>query len=53
MQCHSKRKKLEGHGIECGRHKLPGGGSEGMPPQEILNSRGSEMLFPAFSKSHL
>lgn len=29
------------------------GGFGGMPPQKILKSRGSEMLFPAFSKSYL
>ena len=45
-QCRSKGN------ISGGARELLGG-SGGMVPQKILNSRGLEMLFPAFSKSYL
>ena len=51
VQCCSKG-NIGGGACECWRRELLGG-SGGMLPQEILKSRGLEMLFPAFSKSYL
>ena len=42
-----------GGGARERRRREPLGGSGGMLAQKSLKSRGSEMLFPAFSKSYL
>ena len=55
MQCRGKGKKARGGGggiIECPR-RLALGEPGDMLPHKVLKSRGSEMLFPAFSKSYL
>ena len=57
LQCRSKGNIRGGGGVGWGarerRGRKPLGVSVGMLPQEILKSRGLEMLFPAFSKSYL
>ena len=51
LQCRSKG-NISGGARDC-RRREPLGGSGGMLPQKILESKGLEMLFPAFSKSYL
>ena len=51
IQCRSKG-NISG-GARDRRRREPLGGSGGMFPQKILESKGLEMLFPAFSKSYL
>ena len=54
LQCRSKGNiRGGGGGVRERRRRKPLGVSVGMLPQEILKSRGLEMLFPAFSKSYL
>ena len=53
-QCRSKGEiSGGGGGARERRRHVPLGGSGGMPPRKSLKSRGLEVLFPAFSKSHL
>ena len=51
IQCRSKG-NISG-GARERRRREPLGGCGGMLPQKILESKGLEMLFPAFSKSYL
>ena len=51
LQCRSKG-NISGGARDRRRRELLGG-CGGMLPQKILESKGLEMLFPAFSKSYL